>query len=107
MKSRISRIEAKYTAYQWANSWVSEAAETNYNSDFYSEIREAGLLDKSKLDETNGFDDKITLFIPNEDEIRIIKEEMIKLSDKLFKEMAKCKRTYWVKIKKKKEKIKK
>ncbi len=94
-KLRIGKIEAKYAAYKWAHSWVSEAAEPHYDSDFYNELYKSQLLDESKLDETNGFDNEITLFIPNDLEIKIIKNEMVKLSNKLFKELMNCKKRYY------------
>lgn len=89
-KSRLTRFEAKYTALQLAHSWVSEAAKHDYDSDFYLEIRSAGMLDKSKIDTPTKWDNKLVLFIPNDAEIKLIKKEMNKLSDKLIKEMRKC-----------------
>lgn len=93
-KSRLTRIEAKYTALQLAFSWVSEAAEEHYDSDFYNELLGATMLDKSKLDTRQYYDKKIVVFIPNDDEIKLIKKEMKKLTNKLRKEMARCHEIY-------------
>lgn len=88
----VTRLEAKYAAYQWAWSWVSEAAETRYNSDFYQWLGVSQMLDYEKLpkDEKGEW----LFYEPTDNDIVIIKSEMLKLENKLRIEIFKIKRKF-------------
>jgi len=87
---KIERLNAKYIALRYAYSWISEPAEQHYDSDFYSEIEENYLLDKSKLNDTTGArGDERKCFSPSSEDIKIIKAEFLRLTRRIIKELQK------------------
>lgn len=77
-KSRLSKLEAEYIAYQQAWAFTSVCNEKENN--FYDELGVSQILDKSKLN-------KDSVFYPNDADIILISREMEKLSNKLLKKM--------------------
>jgi hypothetical protein len=92
-KQKIHRLVAKYIALRYAYSWISEPAESHYDSDFYFQIPENYLIDKSILNDEFTYD-KRPCYTPEDEDIAIIKKEFQRLTLQIAKELDKCERKF-------------
>jgi len=97
-KKKIHRLVAKYIALRYAYSWISEPAESHYDSDFYKEIPANYVIDESVLNDTFGFEN-IPCYTPDEEDVAIIKKEFQKLTYKISMELNKCESEFKTKAK--------
>lgn len=90
---KIHRLVAKYIALRYAYSWISEPAESHYDSDFYYEIPENYVIDKSVLNDKFTYGN-VLCYTPDKKDIVIIKREFQKLTKKIEKELDKCEKAF-------------